>query len=288
MDQSQELLERFQQSYERVLPEMKALAPAELQHINVDVQGAVVTVLGAVGEIRALRGTAAELPGFDVGTIDRLEDYALALGHAQAMYRAAAGPEDAVAELAAQTLELRDTLFSDASALARRRLLDEGRVEKLRTPSGHKNIAFDLLGLVALMREHWSSIEGKTALQRADLDAAARLADRLMTALGLREQGPVALAVATETRQRAYTLFMRAYDQARRAVGYLRWNEEDADTIAPSLYAGRSNGRRPAEPIGDAPTVPGAPPGPVPPAPPAAPAAPANPGLPGASPFSNG
>jgi hypothetical protein len=32
---------------------------------------------------------------------------------------------------------------------------------------------------------------------------------------------------------------VHAYDQTRRAVIYLRWNEGDADTIAPSLYKGR-------------------------------------------------
>ncbi|WP_438004954.1 hypothetical protein [Sorangium sp. So ce321] len=32
---------------------------------------------------------------------------------------------------------------------------------------------------------------------------------------------------------------MHAYDQTRRAVSYLRWNEGDAETIAPSLYKGR-------------------------------------------------
>jgi hypothetical protein len=31
-----------------------------------------------------------------------------------------------------------------------------------------------------------------------------------------------------------------AYDHARRAVTFLRWNEEDVDEIAPSLYAGRT------------------------------------------------
>ena len=38
---------------------------------------------------------------------------------------------------------------------------------------------------------------------------------------------------------RAFTLFSRAYDATRGAVTYLRWNEGDADDIAPSLYKGR-------------------------------------------------
>jgi hypothetical protein len=163
-----------------------------------------------------------------------------------------------------------------------------------------------VLGLVALMRERWNSIQGKTAVQPPDLEAAERLADRLITAVGVREQGPVTLAAAVAARLRAFTLFMRAYDEARRAVNYLRWREKDADTIAPSLYAKRG-GRRPAEPSGgDEPTMPGTPGAPVPPASsgtlevsanpgiPAKPAAAApasttvaSAGLPGSSPFSN-
>jgi len=36
---------------------------------------------------------------------------------------------------------------------------------------------------------------------------------------------------------------MRAYDEARRAVVFLRWHQDDADTITPSLYAGRGKGK---------------------------------------------
>jgi len=285
---SDEMSPRFRQSFERVQPEMKALAEHELLNINLDVPSAVATVLGAIGEIRALREAAGSLPGLDLARIDKLEDYALALGYAHAVYRAAAGPDDEVARLAEEALELRDTLYMDASALARRRLLDEGRVGKLRSAAGYKNIAFDVLGLVALMREQWNILQGKTAVQPADLEAAERLADRLITAVGLREQGPVTLAVAVAARQRAFTLFMSSYDQARRAVQYLRWNENDADTIAPSLYAKRGGGRRPAEPSGDEPTAPGTvvTPGSPASATPTS-ATPTSAGLPGASPFSN-
>ncbi len=48
-------------------------------------------------------------------------------------------------------------------------------------------------------------------------------------------------------RARAFTLFSRAYDQVRRAVNVLRWDEGDADSIAPSLYAGRGGRGKSAE-----------------------------------------
>lgn len=46
---------------------------------------------------------------------------------------------------------------------------------------------------------------------------------------------------------RAYSLFVRAYDQCRRAVSYLRWEEGDADDEPPSLFANRGPRKAPAE-----------------------------------------
>ena len=120
-----------------------------------------------------------------------------------------------------------------------------------------------MLVLLQILRDNWTNIAGKTALQVPELEKAEGLATRLLTAVGLREQGPALIAEAALNRQRAFTLFLSAYDHARRVVAYLRWNEADADTIAPSLYAGRGTGRRKAE---VQPTVPTPPVVPVPPA----------------------
>jgi hypothetical protein len=45
---------------------------------------------------------------------------------------------------------------------------------------------------------------------------------------------------------RAFTLFLRTYGDAQRAVEYLRSEQGDAESIAPSLYTGR--GRKKADP----------------------------------------
>jgi hypothetical protein len=44
------------------------------------------------------------------------------------------------------------------------------------------------------------------------------------------------VAAAATRRARAFTLFMNAYDACRRVVAFLRWNEGDADSIAPSPF----------------------------------------------------
>jgi hypothetical protein len=72
------------------------------------------------------------------------------------------------------------------------------------------------------------------------VQAASRIGLRLTRLVGLREQGPARLAVATELRLRAYTLVVRTYQEARSAISYLRRREEDVEAIAPSLFSGRT------------------------------------------------
>ena len=207
--------------------------------INIDVQSAVATVLGALPELKALRDAFAQLLGFDIARFDKLRDYTLALGHTHAMFRGASGPSAGVTDLFDQVAELRDMLQADALALAKRKILDEAQINKLRNGNGYKNVAFEVVGLIGLLREHWQAVQGRSALQPDELEHAGELAQQLVTAVGVREQGPVVASAASLLRQQAFTLFMNAYDDARRAVSYLHWTAGDADAIAPSLFAGR-------------------------------------------------
>ncbi len=236
---------RFRAAYQQLIDEIRAVPTSEVIPINIDIPTAVTTALGAMPEIRALRPRmVAEIPQFDMARFDKLEAYTLAAGHAHALFLAASAPTESIDELSTSATASRALLLSDASALANRGLLDGQRLKDLKGPSSLRNLAFDLFALAALLRDNWTKIEGKTALQPIELDKAETLADRLLTAVGLRELGPAIVAASAENRQKAFTLFVSAYDQARRAVSFIRWNEGDVDDIAPSLYAGRTTGRR--------------------------------------------
>ena len=149
---------------------------------------------------------------------------------------------------------MREQLFADAQGLGRRGLLEASQVDKLRSGVGYKNVAFDVLGLVGLFRERAQALAGKTAVTAQELDHAAERAQQLVTAVGLKEQSSVGVTAAALLRQQAFTLFTQAYDEARRAIGFLRWHAGDGDTIAPSLWAGRG-GRKAGEPEPTAPVV---------------------------------
>jgi hypothetical protein len=230
---------RFQAAYEQVLPELIAFPESELVTINLDVPTAATTAIGAWPEMSTFREQVKTLPGFDVAAFDKLEVYALAAVHAHGQFVAASTPAVPLPELAERALAARELLLSDATALAKRGLVNGERLKELKGPQGYRNIAIDIVVLDALFKERWAVIASKTALTSAELAAAVKVADDLVTAIGQREQAPVVVTVATDYRQRAFSLLVRAYDQARRAIGFLRWDKGDLEDIAPSLYAGR-------------------------------------------------
>jgi len=286
--------EEFFLGFTRVEAEVRAVPEDRLEPINLDVPTTVTTVLGAWPEILALRAQVAVLPNFDIGRFDKLRDYALALAHTHGAYRGLAAPPDGVVKLAEQLASTRDMLFADAMALAKRGVFDEARVMKLRSGPGYKNLAFDVVGLVQILRERWADIANRTGVQQAELDQAAQLAQRLVTSVGIKEQQPVTANGVALLRQQAYSLLLHAYDEVRRAISFLRWHEQDVESIAPSLWSGR--GTRPApEPEPPPVPAPGAPAAPVGSSSPASTAAgapsgavnpPAAVGLPGSPPFS--
>lgn len=272
----------FDEPYNALLPKFQALGAGDVQVVNLDIPSAVTTVLGVTGEVAGFKDQMAkELPLFDTGPILQLEAYAMALSHAHTLFSMASLPADSLAPLVAEGTTLRETLLADATALVTRNLLNGQQLRDLSGPVGYKNLAFDLQILAALFRENMVQLTGKCATQPAEIQRAEEISASILRTVGLREQGPASVAATADMRARAFTLFAQVYDQARRAITYLRWNEEDEDTFAPSLYAGRGNGRKKPDP-----TPPD--PGPVvnPPAPVPAPPAPVPPviaGQPGAT-----
>jgi hypothetical protein len=238
---------RFQAAYDKLLDEIQAVPSSDYEIINIDIPSAITTVIGALPQIRALRPrVVAELSQFDVGRFDKLEGYALALGHAHAGYMAASQPAESLEAMGEEATDLRDRLLSDATALAHRSLIEVDRLKQLKGIKGYRNLSFDLLALARLFRDNWPVLSNKCAVQMDELQRAESLAHRIVTALGSREQAPATVTEAAEIRQRAYTLFIRGYEHAQRAVRFLRAVEEDWNDITPSLYT-RSSARRQTE-----------------------------------------
>jgi hypothetical protein len=243
LDSPEEALQ-LESGFRRIEPLVRAFPRDQLEPVNLDVTAAVQTVLGAYPEIVEHRPVLLTLGTFDISNVDNLRDLAAALGHAHVEYRTAGGVVDDIPQLATECLDNRDRFLTDALALAKRKFVEAARVEKIRGGNSYRMIAFDVLTLVDLFKKNWAAIEGNTGLRMAEIEDAALKANRLLTAIGVRDQSTPAANEAAVLRQQAYTMLIRAYGETRDALTFVRRAQGDADTIAPSLFAGRG-GRRP-------------------------------------------
>ncbi len=230
---------------ERVRPQMLAPAQSELLPVNLDPLAAVTIARGALPKLLELRPLlASAINSFELANLDQLELYALALTQAQTVYQGVVKRSKALATISAQADELRARLLVDTSVHVQRGHISESRLANLKGPNGHRNIASDLLILAALLRDSWPNIRHRTTISEDELKRAELLGDQLVTAIATRKQSTAVAEVAALERQQTYTLFVRAYNQVRRAVSYLRWDEGDAERFAPSLYAKKKAVRR--------------------------------------------
>jgi hypothetical protein len=239
-------------SYARVKGDLAAVPVDELAPVNLDVQTISRLILGALPEMRTLRDRMVkELPAFDVATFDKLEDYVQALKFAQSGFQIATQPPDDLKPLVEEGGKLHDRLLADVKALSAYGLFDGTVLDSLKGGNGFNNLAEDLEMLSHAMVEGWAKIQGKALTPLEDVHTASRIGLRLTRIAGLREQGPARLAAATELRLRAYTLVVHTYQEARSAISYLRRREDDVESIAPSLFSGRTR-KKPVDGGGDA------------------------------------
>lgn len=230
---------RLRAALEQVRGQMAILEPNDLQPITIDPLTAVSTARGALPQLMKLRDQMVALPGFDAKNIDDLETLAIAAQATQSILLAADTPPERFSELIADATELRQRLYNDALALAQRGLISETPLQALKGPVGFRNVASDLGTLAMILRGAGSRIEGKACVTEEALDQAEIYSEEVIADLGLKNNAPATVAGVVLERQQAFTLFINAYDQVRRAVTYLRWNEDDIDDFAPSLYSGR-------------------------------------------------
>ena len=270
---------RARRAYEQALPTILEVPLDSVLPITVDITSMVAKAVGSMPEIRRFREQVVRLPDFDLNAFDNTETYARAAGFAHTRYLAASEPDSALAAKFDEAMKLRELLLTDVTALAKRGLLNGKRLTELKGPVGYKNGAQDLATLSEIIRPHLAAIAGKTAVTEADLDRAEDMSDEIITIVGEKEQGPASVAVTSEVRQQAYTLFVRTWEQAHRAISFIRFAEGDADEIVPSLVERRPSAKqKEAEPVASAPAAAVQPVN-------GHAAAPVAPGLPGSDPF---
>lgn len=231
------------QAFERVRAAIEAVTDSELTALNVDVPHAVSVVLTALQAVEPLQPELAKLPQLDHAELGKLRDYAFAAWFSHLTASSAISESEKEAMLA-EAAPLRAELLVAAEALAYKGAVDQAAVAAVRAGNGNVDRANDLVALAALFTGAWERVHNKTMVTWQDVEKAGALGSRLFMALSA---GPVDVVAAEGLRARAFTLLARTYEQLRRGVGFLRWNEEDAEVLAPSIYAGRKRRRASVE-----------------------------------------
>ena len=221
--------------------ELLAIPKRDLLPVNLDVARAALVVLGATPDIRACRADLVDLFREErTSVVDRIELVARAALHAHSTLRNLESGAD-VPALSAEVLSFREVLVAVVRTLIARRLLAGTVLRELQGSVGFSNQSLDVLQLTSMLADRWADLGPHTGLDLAYLRRAESAANALATAVGIRNQA--SRSSTADLRQRAFTLLVREYDEARRLISCLRWHEGDADRIAPS-FMGRPGGRR--------------------------------------------
>jgi hypothetical protein len=246
---SLEDLEDAQRALERIGPDLAAVDVRNLSSMNTDVVIAASTVLGVVARILEHREKIALLPFFDMRAVDSLSDYAKAAWFVYVGNQPASASRDD-AQVAEEVTRLRGKFLNWATALAADGVFDQAAIAQIREGSGYRDSAGDLVALVLMFREHWDRVENMTGIKADDLARGAQLGAAAFAIISRRDNQLGATQAESALRaRRAWTLLDRAYAQCRRAIAYLRFDEGDAEMIAPNLRRNRGVPAKPAPPV---------------------------------------
>ena len=230
------------QAFLETASERRAIAQSALGAMNIDVGHSVVTTLGALPAILAMRPQLIRLPDFRATSIDRLELYALALQCAHGLFQSAREPHASLPATVARGILLRDKFLSTAETLARWKLFPAERLAGMRNGIGHQSVGEDLIALGSWFQAYWETIGNQCPATEADVAEALAVGEKILSLIGLRGAQP--LSDAALERRRAFALLDSAYDEVRKAVTFCRWEQGDANRIAPSFRAHPRTGKK--------------------------------------------
>lgn len=232
------------QAAERVATELAKLADDAIQQVSLDIPGSVALALGVWTRFQPFVEPISKLPGVDANAVRKLRDYTLALYYWQGNALFASVPTSTAPAMVEKGYALRERTLDDLRALAAHGFIEASMLSGFGGTNSYRKLGQDLQGLSNLVHQRWASIQGRSALTLEAMDELAALGQSIMQAVGDQSRSTAETAEATRMRDKAYTLFVRSYDEARRAMQYLRWHEGDADEILPSLYAGRRGSKK--------------------------------------------
>ncbi len=233
-------------AYKRVEAELEALDATALSPMNLDVVTAASVVLGVADGVLSYRARIAKLPEFDMVHIDKLVDYAKAVWFLHATNQPAVSAKEADA-LIKEAGDLRAKLLVWALPLVAGGHFTEEAVARVRDGGGFKDLASDLVGLVAMYRSKWETVGLIIGVTEQEIERAAQLGTAVFAIAAARENTTERPTADGSLRlRRAWTRLEFAYSEARRAIDYLRTRNVPLEEIVPNLRRNAGPGKKPA------------------------------------------
>lgn len=236
--------------FQEVLPAAQALRPDEVLTYNVDADTVAGVVEGNYPEIEQLIPEMKKhFVRFEEHRVRRLVVLAYALRHINDVCTLTRASRDELPATAAEAELHRVPLRFSLIALANRKVIDPRLLDGISNLRGYRALAADLRLMTMIARDNWAVIQGKCALELADIDRASELASIITRLHALRKETQAVIVNSNDLRARVYTLLWRDYNETRRMVTFLRWHEGDVDEIAPSLCAKRKPSKKAPQPV---------------------------------------
>lgn len=226
-----------QAAFERFLPEMLDLPESKVMTVNLNVTQSIATAFGALERVRAHREDLVKAcANCRFHWVDALEDCALALNYARAEYLTVTRPSRCSPEVWAEARRVRRALMHQWRGAAERTHVNDSLSLALQRGKGYLEMGADLTILAHALRAHSA---GKGVEPSPEVQRAEALSKLILTAGGRPNARSEALVRARNVQNRAFTLFVRSFNETRLSMAYARRDERDFDDIIPSLYSAR-------------------------------------------------
>jgi hypothetical protein len=239
----------YEIAFDQAYPHLLSLELPKLLKRNLDSRTVADTAIAVSHRVKFLREQVTQLAFFDMFHFDRLGTLGMALLHAIALD--AQSQDDSLAVMLKEAQRLNAGLKNDLSSLIFHGAVDAAELPHIPPARSYEQRTGALFARATFLKSRWQDLAKTCGLQIQQIDAALALCEQLDARLGARRLKPRARRDAqgfcsAEVLHRAFTACVNSYGQTRRAVQYLRYEEQDADKLVPSLYSIRKSGRRAA------------------------------------------
>lgn len=237
----------LKEAYEQTKPEADAVSDDELyERVTIDIPGAIIVATAMWPRIEAMIPSIEKALGSaaDIERIRRLPRYTAALAQAQRLFKVTFEPVAPIKEWADELAGLHDLYFTHAEALVKSGLMDPEVLPSVRSHVSYKALAFNIGDLIQAFRSNAKRIAGRTPITEASLADTDAKSQRLVRAIAAQEYRTSQQSAVRASRRRFFSLFARAYDEARRAEGFMRWFENEPEMVIVSLWDGRGGAKK--------------------------------------------